>query len=535
MIINKMYNLGGVYKPEGKGWRRKSNPILEELDKAKEQVYQLNEKNKHERKYGLTREILNLDEMFKEDIETNKGFILNTSIDYTSLMSDEAKLRELDSIFSAKFGHYNKDTIVFRCDCGELESDKAGEFCHKCQSFTDKKIYQRGWFKLNNGFKVFNPDYFSLLKMNIDTKKSNKSKKALEAMIYDTKGTFKFNIFNLMNKDVLIEFINTYIYDHMKEYFLSRIDCALTSSIPVISSNYRFYKVEKTLNEEKPNIRNHSYNQYYIAMSYTINDINSLDKDLSSLTSKIFLLSHLNTKWLELHKDMMKDLGKDKKKSYFRGKTSGRYKSASSKIVVEAEKGLEIDEVILPYNVFGLIVNRYYKQDLKELGVSPEGFKRLETFRPSIGDKILLIKLLKKLISNKTNIVTVLRAPSIYKTSIISLKIVGLTEDLVTKINDITLGSCLRGDKDGDTVIAVLSKPSIALSEFFAYHPSKGIFNPLIGEINPDFEIQESQYYIVYEALESGEGRVRTKDNKIPTIKYSKDTKIVNPIHNILK
>lgn len=534
MIINKLYKTN-LFHSKDYGWRRSRNKTLELLDKTKDEIKYIKEKNKDKMQYGLIRDILNLDELFREDIERNEGFVLNTSIDYTSLMSDEAKLREMDSIFSAKFGQYTKDTLIFICDCGNLQSDKAGEYCPECDSFTDKKVYKRGWFKLQNGFKVFNPEYFSLLKMNIDVKKIGKSKKALEASIYESKGNFKYNIFNLMDEDILKEFINLYILDHMKEFFLNKIDCALTSSIPVISSNYRFYKVEKTLNEEKPNIRNHAYNQYYIAMSYAINDINSLDKELSSLTSKIFLLSHLNNKWMQLYKEMMKDLSKDKKKSYFRGKTSGRYKSASSTIIVECEKGLEIDEVILPYTVFGLIVNRYYKQELKDLGLSPEGFKRLETFRPSVGDNIILNMLLKKMEREFKNIVTILRAPSIYKTSIISARIVGLTNSVVTHINDITLGCCLKGDKDGDTIICVLSKPEIALSEFFAYHPSKGIFNPLTGEINSGFEIQESQYYIVYESLISGQGRKRDKNGKIPTVKYSKDTGVVNPIHNILK
>lgn len=534
MIITRMFK-SNLFKPEGYGWRRSSNMVLDMLESTKEQIKYIDQRNRNKRQYGLVRDIINLDELFKEDIETNKGFILNTSIDYTSLMSDEAKLRELDSIFSAKFGQYTKDTLVFKCECGNLESDKAGEYCSQCGTFTDKKIYQRGWFKLQNGFKVFNPDYFNLLKTNIDVKKVNKSKKALETLIFSSKGDFKYNIFNLMNKEILIEFINSFVLDHMKDFFLSRIDSAMTSSIPVISSNYRYYKVEKTLNEDKPNIRNHSYNQYYIAMSYAINDINSLDKELSSMTSKVFLLSHLTHKWLQLSKEMSKDLGKDKKKSYFRGKTSGRYKSASAKLIIECEKGLEIDEGILPYTVFGLIVNKYYKQDLKDLGLSPEGFKRLETFRPSNGDKIILNKLLKRMKDRKVNIITLLRAPSIYKTSILSLKIVGLENCDVVKINDITLGVCLKGDKDGDTAICVLSKPDIALAEFFAYHPSKGIFNPLTGEINSSFEIQESQYYIVYEAFESKEGRERTKDGRIPTIFYSKDTGIKNPIHELLK
>lgn len=532
MLIPRIFS-SNIFKPEGLGWRRSSSVLLEMLDLTKEQINYLEKKNRKQRQYGLVREIINLDELFKEDIETSRGFILDTSIDYTALMSDEAKLRELDSIFSAKFGQYTKDTLVFKCECGNTSSDKAGVYCKECGTFTDKKIYIRGWFKLKNGFKVFNPDFYNLLKTNIDTKKINKSKKALEEAIFNSKGEFKYSIYNLMNKEILIDFINTYVYDHMKEFFLSRIDSAMTSSIPVISSNYRYYKVEKTLNEEKPNIRNHSYNQYYIAMSYVINDINSLDKELSSLTSKIFLLSHLTNKWLQLTKDITKDLGKDKKKSYFRGKTSGRYKAASSKLIIECEKGLEIDECILPYNVFGLIVNKYYKQELKDLGLSPEGFKRLETYRPSNGDKILLNSLLKLLKNKFTNIVTVLRAPSIYKTSIVSLKILGLENCDVVKINDITLGVCLRGDKDGDTSIIVLSNPEIALSEFFAYHPSKGIFNPLTGEVNKDFEIQESQYYIVYEAFESGEGR-KLENNKIPNLHYSKDTGIENPIHKIL-
>ena len=517
--------------------RRGKNSVYELLEVAKEQNRLAEERNRPSMNYGLSRDILNLEELFAQDLGKNIGFIIDESIDYYKLMSDkakteESKLRELDSIFSYKFGNYKKENQTYTCDCGHTVTNVAGEQCELCKTFTDKRIYRRGWLVLKNGFKVFNPDYFNLLLKNIDVKKLKMSKKNFQASLVDTHTSEnKYNLLSLMNKEVLREFINEYVVDRMKDFLLDRIDRAMTKAIPVISSNYRFYRVEKTLNSKKPNVKYHEYNSKYVRMSNTVNNINSLGEH-SSFASKMINLENLTKLYMELYKLIMNDLGKDKKRSYLRGKTSGKYKPASCKVVIDCASGLQVDECMLPYHIFGVMVNKYYKQDLKELGLSPEGFKRLETFRPTTSDKIILVLLLKRLKAKKLNFCTILRAPSIYINSIYGCKIAGLTNYDSILVNDMTLGCCLRGDKDGDTAICVLSIPKIGVAEFFAYHPSKSIFLSLTGEINDSFEVPESQYYTLYGAFKSAEGREMTDNNTPPTVGYG--TKEENPIFKLI-
>lgn len=524
-LVRSIFRLG-LRKKDGVLVRRE-NWIYPYLEKAREENKEAIERNQKDVNYGLCRDVLNLDEFREEDLNSNNGFILDPSIEYYSLMSDESKLREKDSIFSHKFGNYKKDgNNIFMCECGATKSETAGEKCPVCKTFTDKKVYKRGWFILKNGFRVFNPDYYNLMIKHLDSKKIKMTKKAFLAQLSNTKVENQYNLLSLMNLNVLREFINNFIKDEVKEFFLSRIERATTNSIPVISNNYRFYKVENTLNKAKPNIKYHSYNAKYVCISNTVQNINTLD-ERSSFSTKMINLDHLNKKFLELYKLIMDDLGKDKKKSLIRGKTSGKYKHASCKIVIDCDHGLSIDEIKLPFNVFGVIVNRYYKSYLKELGLSPEGFKRLESFRPTVGDKIILNMLLKRLTIEKKNICTVLRPPSIYKRSIMSCRIIGLVNTDSLLMSDLSLGFNLRGDKDGDTAIVVLSNPLICSAELMTYHPSAGIFNQLIGEVDEGFEIPESQYYIVYETFEPGENR-HAVNGKAPTIGYDNS---INPIN----
>lgn len=533
-IVYDLMNLGLLRDNEGIV-RRKKNNIYHLLEVAKEQNKAAEERNRQYMNYGLSRDILNLEDLFKSDIGKNIGFVIDETIDYYKLMSDkakneESKLRELNSIFSYKFGNYKKENQTYTCDCGHTETNVAGEQCELCKTFTDKRIYKRGWFVLKNGFKVFNPDYFNLLLKNIDVKKLKMSKKAFQASLVSTHSITEYNLISLMNKDVLRNFINEFVVERMKDFLLNRVDRAMTRAIPVISSNYRFYKVEKTLNSNKPNVKYHEYNSKYVRMSNTINNINSLEEH-SSFASKMINLENLTKLYMELYKLIMNDLGKDKKKSYLRGKTSGKYKPASCKVIVDCSPGLQVDECMLPYHIFGVMVNKYYKSDLKDLGLSPEGFKRLETFRPTTSDKIVLVLLLKRLKERNVNFCTILRAPSIYINSIYGCKIVGLTNYDSILINDITLGCCLRGDKDGDTTICVLSIPKIGVAEYFAYHPSKSVFLSLTGEINDSFEVPESQYYTLYGAFKMGEGR-EMKNDLPPTVGYG--SKEENPIFKLV-
>lgn len=485
--------------------RRGEHINLKLIKKAIKMNDELLKENFPKMTYSLKRYIVDLEELYKRDMERQEGFELNLDVDYHKDLSNETKMRECDSIFSDKFGNYSTEGVNI-CKCGKTETPLPGIKCPNCGTFTVNKVYKRGWIVISNGMKVFNPDYLSLILEYIDTKKPI-TKKYVKQSLEDTKNEYEYNIISLQERSKLIEFINLFIVDNMKEYFLNNIDKALTSKIPVISSKFRYYRVESRFDKNsKSVIRNHAYNKIYASISTYVKSLNSYTQ-FSSFTSRAFLLTHLNKKFVELYETFLSDLGKDKKASVFRGKTSGKHKPASAKLIISSTMSVEIDECILPYAIFGIISLKYYSKELKSLGLSTDGFKRIGRATPSILDKIILNKLLDLLKERNENIITSLRAPSIYLTSIVGLKIRALHDPLVLCLHEIVIGPLLAGDKDGDTSIICMPNPKIMVPLFMAYHPSKGVWSNITGFINSDYELPESNYYLAYDLFKVDDNR----------------------------
>ncbi|MGL5316969.1 MAG: hypothetical protein ACRC92_27165 [Peptostreptococcaceae bacterium] len=494
------------------GIRANINDILAQIVPTIEADKLLQLETKPSLRYGFQRRMSNFTELFQDDMMSHKGFPLDVSIDYITIV-DESKLRNSDSIFSNKFGQHSKDNILYTCKCGDTEEEVAGIVCPRCQTPTDKRTYDRGWFILES-FKVFNPDYFNILMSNISSK-CGISKRHIEENIFDSSGKTKFNILELQKIEVLTEFIKTYVKEESREYLLNNIGCALSNYIPVLSSKYRFINIRNRFNGKK-DVKSHRYNSRYMTMSSLVYQLNNLS-DEASVTTRAMLLSQLNQQFRELFNLIIDDLGKDKKKSYLRGKVVGLYKPASCKGVIEGAV-IGIDESIISYDLFGVMSMHWYKDIYESLGLSTEGFTRIRRGNPSKGDKIIIAKVLEELKRRHLNVMVSLRAPVIYETSICATKIVGLCNDRVVKFNEIMIGPNFRGDKDGDTSINYLPDPKIAMNLFYALHPSRGVYNPVTGEINGGYELPESIYFMAYDMLRDGEGRVPTPNGDAPNL-----------------
>ena len=108
--------------------------------------------------FGVSHTVVNYEEYYAEDIKSGDGFVIDLNVDYTDL-HNESMFLTTKSIYSYKFGISSKDPQEvqikrFSCECGELESQFAGQYCEKCGTFTDIRLCKRGWFDLGV-YKIF--------------------------------------------------------------------------------------------------------------------------------------------------------------------------------------------------------------------------------------------------------------------------------------------------------------------------------------------------------------------------------------------
>lgn len=399
-------------------------------------------------KFGLYRETLNLEELFRRDMELHRAFLLDASVDYTRLQ-DENYMVNSNSIFSYKFGIRSNDNKMvqakrFRCKCGALEEPISGVRCDICGTETQNIYCIRGWFVLD-GFKVFEPDYLCTLLANLN--KANGSKKqVLESLLTFSSRVNKKgpNLLDLQSKSALIDFIETHAAPDKKDYFLSIIDSAMTSVIPVISKDYRFYSVVNKL-ENEPSVNSHTLNKLYIGISDSVRVLNNM-KGRESPASKLACLSRITNRLLEIYAETKKTLG-GSKEAYIRGKIGGRRKENSARLVVEATNHPRVDACMLPYNFFGELTIDQHRDLYVKHGMTAESESRMKNNYPNKWDKLIMIKVLKELKELFINTVFMYRAPCIYIGSLQSFEIIGLTNSDTVMINDTALEG-MHGDKD---------------------------------------------------------------------------------------
>lgn len=470
--------------------------------------------------FGLTHKLVNFEELFLEDMENKEGFLIDLDVDYTDL-HNESMFLNTKSIYSYKYGISNKDPQEvqikrYSCECGELESPIAGLRCEKCGTYTDIRLCKRGWFDLGV-YKIFNPHYlYQLLSAS-----AGAANDMLEDMytfshvrkIKKEKDKDKgevVNIFDLQDRDTLIDWIKRYVQEDKQEYFLNNIDAAMTTKFPVFSKDFRPFRVTYNLHQE-PRIESHEVNQKYRLMNDKIREIRKREDSIDELIQngyvtkkrrgyEIFqLLKSIQKLSYDIHEmtlDGMKDKNDEIRQKY--GSTRVPY---SSRMVLESCLNIYSDEIIMPYNIFGEKISGYYRDYLDKHGVTPEAINRMMSNAPNKADKELLDKVLDDMIEDNVNFCFGYRPPSIYRRSAVGLKIVGLTEHEVCKLTEITIAVALEGDKDGDAFTSFMFPREYNVITYFAHHPSGIAWNPMTGVANKKYELPESLYLIDYYLL----------------------------------
>ena len=246
--------------------------------------------------FGVSHTVVNYEEYYDRDIKTGDGFVIDLNVDYTDL-HNESMFLTTKSIYSYKFGISSKDPQEvqikrFSCECGELESQFAGQYCEKCGTFTDIRLCKRGWFDLGV-YKIFNPHYLSQL---LSTVSRDTASNILEDMYAFNKLKRKkkgeerevINLFDLQDRSTLVDFIKMYVPVDKQEYFLNNIDAAMSTKFPVISKDFRPFRVTYNLHQE-PRIESHELNQKYRLMNDKIREIRKKENTINELVETGYL------------------------------------------------------------------------------------------------------------------------------------------------------------------------------------------------------------------------------------------------------
>lgn len=407
--------------------------------------------------FTLNRDMVNYEKLYAADKRAGIGFDLDVNINYDyQNLKDEASFINSDSLFSYKFGIRSTDTKKvqmkrYRCTCGKTEEAVSGVRCPYCKTETQNIYCVRGWFSLNK-FKVLSPDFLNLMLHHLrgDIKDVNGVKLTKDEI---QKSLFKFvskkhrslpNILELQDKAKLIDFIKEYVQKEYIEYFLTHIDVALSSKIPVISKDFRYYSVVNRIGKNNSSIDTHPSNKLYISINNKVRLLNRLSGFESEATI-LSALSEITKKMLELFNENIKALGVGKD-SMIRGKVGGRRKGWSGRLVVEAIGHPRVDVCTIPYAFFGEFTIDYHKDIYIKYGMTPESESRMKNNIPNTNDKVIMVKVLKELKEQKLNTLFAYRAPCIYIGSLLTFEIIGLTHSNVFRLSDIALDAGWKGD-----------------------------------------------------------------------------------------
>lgn len=478
-----------------------------ELYKATLEQVKENKKNS-KIKYGMNFTTINFEKLYNKDMETDKGFIINTNIKYDNIDEDRIYLLSSDSIFSYKFGFRSDDPPMVQskrcsCKCGKTTSPVPGGVCEYCHTVISPVQKVRGWMILNH-YKVFNPAWLNrFFKYN---RKNVLSETKIRADLFNYKkldGVKRksWNIFELQDKNILAKFIETYSLPEMKDYFLSTIDQAMTRCIPVLSKDFRHYQVVESISG-KADVRSHEMNKNYIIISDNINKLNNISQYASNSKKKIYI-ENISKNFEMIMNIILDEIG-DGKDSLIRGKTVSKRMDNSCRCIIEGLTfNSRLDVCTIPYRIFGEITIGPFRSYYDKHGVTPEAINRMKNNIPDDDDCRLMTKVLIDLRADKKNFVLTYRPPCIYMLSQNSEEVIALTNDReqVLRFNAITVDAADHGDFDGDTKGLFNIPVNSILPTYFALNPKRGCYDPIIGEYNSAYNLIEGLYLSVYMIL----------------------------------
>lgn len=470
--------------------------------------------------FSLTSNTINLEELYLKDIEAGRGNKLNTKIKYGPEIPEYTALLEEDSIYSYKFRVKSSDpeSIImrrYRCECGSTFSNELNMMCPECLTPTDSREYIRGWFKLENDLKVFNPTYlYKLIEaLPVSVKgKDNKSgtrsysRKMVQGVgafkdrlfYLDKKTHFKYDMYNLTDPEILTEFINKFVSKGaIKTHLIDTMHTAYTSVVPVISKIYRHYKQSKGYGD-KPKIEKNIINADYETMSHSIGRLN--ESPQSPISKKASELASINKKLMNIHREVRMTCFKDKEAD-LRDKVYGKRTDNSARLIAESTALVSAVKCMLSYAFFGMAMLSEMYQFMKSVGMTPRMELQIRNGAPGAAARVILVKVLEKLKADRLNYVIVKRSPVIYKTSILSLEVDGLVHAAVIRCSPIVIVE-FHGDKDGDIFAIFFAPRAIRLATFISLSPRMNTIDTRKMKVHGSYNLVDASYIMAFKMLD---------------------------------
>lgn len=477
--------------------------------------------------FGLKLSTANLDDLYHEDLKSGNGFDIDTSVNYNAkTLVDMINMVDSKGIYSYMFGPRDDDPKSveqkrFECSCGKTISGQSGVNCPYCGGETVLVEKLRGWITLN--YRVPNPYWWdvlskhirrvdnrdkpnSLLKRTTIDKNTKKESRKLIDIINSNLANFKisgeenkWNLIDLQDDKELEKFIRYYVQDEFIDDFLATMSNAMTYHIPVLSKNFRHYSLNIKM-DGTPNMQTHPINRSYIEISSMTNQLNNASRYSSSkdiLKKLITIYTNFNEIKNKIYLELLDD-----KESLIRSTLFGGRMSNSGRFVVSGlEDNPRLDVFTMGYKSFGEITQNHFMDLYIKHGATPENLARMRENYPTNEDCDIMDKVLDDMLLNDWSYFLLYRAPCIYFGSQVVCKCIGLHDEDVIRINDITLDGNMKGDKDGDQLAIFCLDRKIALSLFFALNPYRITYNPIKNEVSPKHELFESGYMVLNLAM----------------------------------
>lgn len=399
-----------------------------------------------------------LDEEY--DLSVNKygsGFALDPDIDYAEVLYNAKdpreglrKLTTSNSIYSYKFGVSTSDDddvipLMYSCKCGKTYGmDKIGLTCEYCNTKVKRaKDKNLGWFKLEYD-KIFHPMLcWFLCKEEMDLKDGD-GRKSLFTLLSQNKLEFNWDdLFWQVDENnnysgKLYEFVAKYMksYKELFDYY-SDPEYWYTSSIPVLSRNYRFITIRESNFEGLMDIDQHNLNPEYVSISYLVQDLNNNHTKLLALR---------NRKRNKL-RDLIKTLSNvikiiyseffDGKYAFLKQEQYSRRRSMSGRLIMlpmNDERYYGIDKCVISIDYFRSVFKKNVVKVCKSLRIEPKRIKKLINKNYTLNDddrKLIREEIFPRInhLYEYTN-----REPSIYMESALMLKIVDLCVEMIIRV-----------------------------------------------------------------------------------------------------
>lgn len=404
-------------------------------------------KNKLEKTVYIN--VIDMDAFFNKTISEGTAFIIDAGIDYKKWFETKdrkqlQRITALDSIFSYKFGITKDDDDsvlmnIYTCSCGNLKGTQNLHLvCPECGKPVIRFVPKRlGWL-VSDEIKLIHPYIAYIMHKHC-------ANKLHEVMLGKNK---LFTPEDIFLNGRLYEFLLKYLPATLKEHAKLHKDILYTRHIPVHNKKFREMKMDSNLGIL--DIKQHDINKSLFNLSPMIHDLNT-DKDMLTI-KKIGKLYDISVDLYNIY-CVVRDEIFINKKQYMRAEKYGTRATNTARLIIAPivdPSITDISDCQLPIDVYRVIFAHAIEKELKKMKYNIHDIPRIIDANSKLTEKEkeLVIKIFHKI---PNNYIYINREPSIYMTSVLSVRVHSLIDDMVLRISSfILLG--LAGDYDGDTV-----------------------------------------------------------------------------------